>query len=85
VLRFVNAATHSFPETEHFHRGLRPYGAPSRSCSSRDPAEPRRGGRRPPSTPSACALFTLHTSPYLWKGALRIWLMEFPHRKETDR
>ena len=24
VLRFVNSATHSFPETEHFHRGLRP-------------------------------------------------------------
>jgi len=51
VLRFVNAATHSFPETEHFHRGLRPYGAPSRSCSSRDPAEPRRGGATPPVHP----------------------------------
>ncbi len=47
VLRFVNAATHSFPETEHFHRGLRPYGAPLRSCSSRDSAEPRRAAAPP--------------------------------------
>ena len=51
VLRFVNAVTHSFPETEHFHRGLRPYGAPSRSCSSRDSAEPRRGAAAPPAHP----------------------------------
>jgi hypothetical protein len=51
VLRFVNAATHSFSETEHSHLGLFPYGAPSRSSSSRDSAEPRRGTAAPPSTP----------------------------------
>ena len=51
MLRFINAISYSFPETEHFHRGLRPYGAPSRSSSSRDSAEPRRAAAAPPVHP----------------------------------
>jgi len=51
VLRFINAVPYSLPETEHFHRGLRPYGAASRSSSSRDSAEPRRGAVTPPAHP----------------------------------
>ena len=50
MLRFVNAAPHSFPETEHFPRGLRPmalHHAPARRVLRLNPA----GGRHPPSTP----------------------------------
>ncbi len=66
----INARTYSFPrKTEHFHRDLRPYRAPSRSCSShhapasgRDAAESLRGGGgAPPPTPPACAPSILHT------------------------
>lgn len=32
VPRFINAISLSLLETEGFHGGLRPYGAPSRSC-----------------------------------------------------
>jgi hypothetical protein len=48
VLHFVNAATHSFPETEHFHRGLHPHGASSRSCSSQTSPDSHPGGAAPP-------------------------------------
>ncbi len=56
TLRFINAVPYSFRETEHFHRGLRPYGAPSRPSPSQTSAEPRQGAAAPPLTPSACAL-----------------------------
>ena len=51
MLRFKNSISYSFTETEHFHRGLCPYSAPSRSCSSRDSAEPRREAAAPPGHP----------------------------------
>ena len=51
MLRFTKAISYSLPETEDFHRGSRPYGASSRSGSSRDSAEPRRGAAAPPGHP----------------------------------
>ena len=71
MLRFMDARTVFSPKTEHFHRGVRSYGAPSSSCSSRDSAEPRRAAAPPPA-PSACALSIPDAQSKFLKGALRI-------------
>jgi hypothetical protein len=46
VVRCIKARTYFFPK-RHFRRGLRPYGALSRSCSPQTSAEPHRGAAAP--------------------------------------
>jgi hypothetical protein len=51
VLRFINTILYSFSETEHFHRGSRPYGASSRSYRRVIPLNPTGGAAAPPGHP----------------------------------